>query len=113
MNTKENWDTTAKVTNPERKVFWEEIFGIDEVPITSIIPHSANLPGFDTPQAVYLLDLKAITLEQREKLINAIARKFKIPENEVAQELDKQGVPILASDLLVSTSDRRIMASIL
>lgn len=113
MNTQEKWDTTAKVTNPERQVFWQDIFGTNELPIVSIVPQLANLPGFDKPQSVYMLDLKAITTEQRQMLIVAIARKFAIPTNEVSQELDNMGVPILASDLLVSTSDRRVMASIL
>ena len=113
MNTQENWDTTAKVSNPERQAFWQEVFGTDEVPITSIVANQANLPGFDKPQLVYMLDLKAISPEQRERLIAALAIKFGIPDSEAADEIDKQGVPILASDVSVATSDRRVMASIL
>jgi hypothetical protein len=104
MNTPENWTTTASVTNPERRQFWLDVFGVDRVPIKSILPQRVALPGFEAGTDAYMLDLPAISPEQRKRLIAAIAQKFNIPVDEVEAELD-QGVPILASDVLVSSSD--------
>ena len=108
-NTKEDWQTTARVHNPERIDFWKGIFDGDRVPIKSFVAQSAHLPGFDEPQMIYELDLKAITDEQREKLIQAIAQKFDMPVATVADELDIHGVPILADDVVVSSSDRALV----
>ena len=52
-----------------------------------------------------MLDLHAITAEQRERLIKAIAERFSIPVEEVEREIEK-GVPILAEDVSVSSSDQ-------
>ena len=108
MNTQDDWRTTARVTNPERKVFWQSIFGGDTVPIVSFIPKMANLPGFDNPQHIYELDLKAITDDQRVRLVNAIARKFDMTVEAVDAGLDDHGVPILLSDVIVSSTDRAL-----
>ena len=114
MNTQTEWQITARVSNPERIAFWESIFGRDEVPITSFIPQYAVLPGFGEPQPIYMLDLKAITDEHRQKLVQAIAKKFGLPASEVARDLDNQGVPILASDVCVISTDKAlIMGTIL
>ena len=97
------------VHNPERLAFWKGIFGGDRVPIVSFVPQMATLPGFDEPQRVYMLDLKAITDEQRERLIGALADRFDLPPELVASELDGHSVPILADDVSVSSSDRGLV----
>jgi len=109
MNTQQEWQTTATVHNPERKAFWEDVFGEDRVPIVSFVPQTANLPGFDEPQAVYMLDLKAISDKQRDKLVHTIAQKFDLPATFVAENLDIQGVPILASDVSVRSTDQALV----
>jgi len=111
VNTPREWKTMAKVHNPERKAFWESIFNGDTVPVISFVPEWANLPGYDEPQPVYMLDLKAITAEQRKRLIKALARRFGIPEETVAQKLEEHGVPILASDVTVISKDRALVMS--
>jgi len=109
MNTKDDWKTTARVTNPERRAFWERVFGKDQVPIVSFVPQAAKLPGFDEPQLVYMLDLKAISEEQRGRLVEAIAEKFEIAADVVNDTLDEHGVPILMSDVSVSSTDRALV----
>lgn len=107
MNTPTEWKTTAKVYSPERLAFWQEVFGGDTIPIKSFIPSAANLPG--NPGALaYELDLRAITAEQREKLIAGLANKFNLPVEEVAAGLDVYGVPVLAEDVTVATTDRAL-----
>jgi hypothetical protein len=113
MNTQTEWKTTARVSNPERKIFWESVFSNDRVPIVSFVPQMAVLPGFNEPQKIYMLDLKAITDECRQRLVQAIAKKFGIPASEVARDLDSHGVPILASDVSVMSTDRLLMSAIL
>ena len=114
-NIKEKWQTVAWITNPdpERAAFWKAVFDGDRVPIVSFMPQMATLPGFDEPQWVYLLDLKAITDEQRQRLIGALADRFDLPLEVAASSLDVHGVPILADGVTVSSSDRRVMGAIL
>jgi hypothetical protein len=111
VNTPTNWKTTATIKNPERLAFWQEVFGGDTVPILSFVPSAANLPGIPNA-SVYMLDLRVITAEQRERLIAAIARKFNLPIEEVAAGLDIHGVPILADDVSVTSTDQGLLMSV-
>lgn len=108
-NTKEEWQTVARVHDPERRAFWQAIFGGDEVPVVSFVPQACTLPGYDEPQMVYMLDLKALSDDQRFRLIQALADKFCLLEGEVESSLDEHGVPILVSDVSVSSTDRALV----
>lgn len=109
MNTKDDWQTVARVHEPERLAFCRAVFGRDEMPVVSFIPQMATLPGYDEPQMVYELDLKAMTDEQRQRLIKALADKFDLSPELVADKLAGEGVPILADDVSVSSSDRALV----
>ena len=103
MNTPTNWKTVAVIHHPGRLKFWQAVFDGDRAPIKSIFTINVTVPEIGTTEA-YMLDLNAITAEQREKLIRAISERFSIPVDEVAKEVD-QGVPIPAKDVSVSSSD--------
>jgi hypothetical protein len=123
MNTPENWETFATIraepsptdgASPtagtqatqasERAAWWHEVFGGDRAPIKSIFPYRANLPG--KPGAlVYEMDLKALTPEMRERLVHSIARRFGQNPAFVEFDLDNVGCPILADDVVVSTTN--------
>jgi len=64
----------------------------------------ARLLDFDEPQYVYILDVKAITDDQRERLIDRIVQEFDLSADYVATILDGEGLPILASDVMVPTN---------
>ncbi|GIK42461.1 MAG: hypothetical protein BroJett011_62940 [Chloroflexota bacterium] len=104
MNTVNEWLTTATVTNPERAAEWQNLFGSNVVPITSIIPLVGKFPG-GVEALYYPLDLKAIGPERKEKLIASIARQFNLAPEEVRAEIDRIGVPVLAADVMVSSRD--------
>ena len=87
---------------------WVKVFGDNRAPITSPMPHQASLPGI--PNAlVYWLDLKAITSEQRARLVAHISERFGIPPDEVERDLDRDGVPLMAADVHVSIDLRFIV----
>jgi hypothetical protein len=116
MNTQTNWKTVAVIHNPERLKFWQDVLDGDRAPIKSIFTISVHVPdgnGGTHQTDAYFLDLNAITPEQREKLIRAIAKRFVIPVDEVERAIDDQGVPILAEDVSVSSSDLGLLFSIL
>lgn len=92
-NTIDNWQTKAKVTNPDRLALWKYVFGGDEVPIVSIVPLLGNFPGVGE-QRFYSLDLKAITAEQRRKLVLSIAEEFNQDIDFVEENIELIGVPI-------------------
>jgi len=84
----------------QRAEDWQSVFGrLDDIPVTQYFTTLANLP--DRPNsAVYLLDLKRMTPAERERLIWHIAARFDIPAEEVARDLDREGCPILAADVI-------------
>jgi len=111
MNTQDDWKTVAIIQNPERLEFWKKVLGGNRAPIKSIFTTRVRVPEKGVTDA-FMLDLQAITAEQRERLIQAIAERFNIPIDEVAKEID-QGVPILAEDVSVSTTEPGLMFSII
>lgn len=111
MNTKDNWLTTATIHAEDRRALWESIFPGAVVPIKSILTSKVNLPGLSNV-AVYMLDLEAISDEQREGLIQAIANRFGYPVEEVRAEIDL-GVPVLAEGVSVATRDQGMAFSLL
>ncbi len=98
-------DFTARIdSDNERAVAWQIVFGGATVPLRSPIPHLARLPGRGE-ELVYLLDIEALTAEQRGRLVTHIANKFNIPAEEVDADLDTHGCPILAEHVTVSIAN--------
>jgi hypothetical protein len=112
MNTINEWQTKAKITNPDRLALWQAVFGGDEVPVVSIVPKVGFFGDEVGEQRYYDLDLKAITPEQRQKLVESIATKFNQEVSFVEANLGLIGVPILACDVIVSSTDFRQIANI-
>lgn len=108
MNTVGAWKTTVRTTDPERRAWWLEMTGCEELPILSIIPVPACLPGHPKT-AVYLLDVDALTEEQRSRLVSATAKKFGVTVEEVEVEILDHGYPILAEDATALSWDAEIM----
>jgi hypothetical protein len=84
---------------------WREIFGDSQVPLKNPTPVKAEL-GAEKDVEVYLLNLAATTLRVRARLLGTLAQKFRCPVYEVEQELNKNGLPIRAEDVIVSVSMR-------
>lgn len=123
-NTKDQWLTTATVYDEERAALWARVFPqpnreTPAVPIVSIIPILVEVPGsyvraeHDTPQRAYQLDLRAITTRQRMRLVEELADRFELEPADVDRDLDKVGVPILATDVVVHSSDQSQVMGIL
>ena len=105
MNTPENWETFATIrADNDRAAAWREVFGGDRLPVKSILPGRANLPG--KPDAlIYEMDIRALTPEIRERLITSIATRFGQDLAFVEANLDREGCPVLADDVVVSTTN--------
>ena len=104
MNTKKDWQTTVTIHDPHRAAVWGSIFPGARLPVRSIVPVQADLPGLPAA-TVYFLDLDAVTDEQMEKLITVIADLFRLTPDEVRQDLKERGVPILADDASIESTD--------
>lgn len=98
-------DFTAHINgDDERAAAWQIVFDSAAVPLRSPIPHLARLPGRGE-ELVYLLDIEALTADQRGRLVTHIADKFNIPAEEVDADLDTHGCPILAEHVTVSIAN--------
>lgn len=95
-------DFTATIHNKDRRKNWLTIYDTDTVPIKSPIPTRTNLPGHPNT-LIYELDLDAITANQRQRLVAHTAKRFGYDPAYVEAELDKEGMPILTSDVTVTT----------
>ena len=111
MNTKTDWLTTATIHVEKRRALWGEVFPGATVPIKSLIPIKVNVPGHQNVDA-YMLDLDAITDDQRWGVCHVISSTFNIPVDEVREDIDR-GVPILAEGVSVATRDQGLMMSML
>lgn len=89
----------------ERAKNFMDVFGRLEVNVVSFIPITVNVPGFDEPQPVYLLDLALITMHERARLIHNLAERFSIDPADVENLIDVMGVPILASDCTLTVAN--------
>lgn len=97
--------TIAKIINPQRRQDWLVVFGTDEVCLVSPVPQLAGLPGLPGSQLVYMADLTKLDADQRQRLITFIAARFQVPADVVARDLDTVGLPVLASDVTITSND--------
>lgn len=84
---------------------WARILGNSNVPIISPRWSLAELGGEKNVQ-VYLLNLRALTLTQRARLVGTLAQKFGAAIYEIEAEINRVGFPIRAADVIVSYSTR-------
>jgi hypothetical protein len=87
---------------------WYEVLGSDRVPLQSCSSVKATL-GEEHNVEVYLLDLRALTLRQRSRLLGFVAQKFGVPIYEVESNIARVGFPIRAADVIVSVSLRAVV----
>ncbi|TXH50443.1 MAG: hypothetical protein E6Q97_20435 [Desulfurellales bacterium] len=86
-----------------RYAAWREIFGSNEAPLKSFAAR-----WYKTQKGVmymYELDLEALSTEQRQRLEAHLCRKFKIGVDDVRENLRRVGMPILADDVVVLSTD--------
>lgn len=84
----------------ERAEEFKQVFGTDTVQVLLPFPHMARLEGVEGEQSVYMLDVDALTTEQRDRLVVHLARKFVSSEIEISRFLENEGLPILAADTI-------------
>lgn len=89
----------------ERGAEFKQIFGTDTVHVRSPFPSLAHLGGQAEPESVYMLDMELLTDEQRTKLIAHIAQKFNAETGAVEAALNALGLPIKASDTVVTVTN--------
>src|SRR5712691_1642524 len=96
----ELWSATLNPMGPNYEA-WFRILGDGKVPLDS--PRSGRTQlGNEHDVEVYLLNLRALTLGQRARLVGEIALKFGTPIYEVEKEIAERGFPIRAVDVIVS-----------
>jgi len=93
--------TATLIETSPRAAGWQRIFGrLNNVPLTSSRLHLVRHQT-EGLMYVYELDISALTPEERERLIDLLAEEFNLPRSEVASDVDEQGVPIRAEDVLL------------
>lgn len=87
---------------------WRAILGSDEVPIKNPIEQEAQL-GDSERALVHPIDIKALSADQRDRLIDFIIEKFGADVVEINHRLDTEGFPIRAEDVSVAFDARYFM----
>ena len=97
--------------DPERAAMILEIYGSHEIPLLSPIPTYQSLPIGE--RLCYLVNLRCLTPEQRQRLVSHIAGRFNLDPTHVDSKLDQVGVPVLADNITVTSSDQGLLFSIM
>lgn len=82
---------------------WRDVLGGEQVPLKSATSVKADL-GAEKDVEVYMLNLAAMTLRVRARLLGTLAQRFGVPVYKVEQDLQQNGLPIRAEDVIVSIS---------
>lgn len=90
----------ATVLDPWRAELTTEIMGGPSWPVMEDRPFMARLPIVG-PRLVFMVDVDALTDEQRERLVVQLGGMFRMTYEEASHELDCRGFPILARDVRV------------
>jgi hypothetical protein len=96
----------------DRAEMWLEVYGSLEVPLKSPIAKQGMFPDpIDGSKLHYYyeVDLKQLTPEQLDKAAEIIGRRFGIPAQEIRQDIERQGIPVLADDVSVSFDARLVL----
>lgn len=97
---------TTVTVHGKREADFERVFGTTTVHVQGWAPHHAQLPGHDEPQLVFLLDLEWVKeAGHRANLVAFLAERFEQDPAFVDRELERMGMPILARDCTMSTTD--------
>ncbi len=98
------WSATLDPTSP-RYADWRKILGdFDNVPLVDANRRQAEPIGEH-----YLVDVDALTPDQKARLIAWVAEKFEATPAAVEAEIIQRGFPIRAGDVIVSFSMRGFM----
>ena len=111
MNTKDRWETTITIHDEVRAAVWGAIFPGARVPVRTLVPFLADLPGIPSAR-VYFLDLEAVSDAQLAELVRKLAELFSMDPNAVRQDMEKLGVPILADNTSLESSDHALIADL-
>lgn len=103
----ELWSAILNPRGPNYKT-WREVLGSEKVPLQSAGSVMATLDQ-ERDVEVYLLNLRALTLGQRARLVGGLAQRFSMPVYEVEAEINRVGFPIRAADVIVSISARAVI----
>jgi len=89
----------------ERANDFMKVFGRLEECGTSFISELANLPRFDEPQYVFMIDLSELSYDERIRLADHLSERFGVALSEIDAQIAKRGVPILASEGVITVEN--------
>jgi hypothetical protein len=112
MNTKEKWQTRVVIRDEVRAAVWGAIFPGARVPVRTLVPVLADLPGLPSAR-VYFLDLDAVSDAQLAELVPKLAELFSLNPEAVRQDMAATGVPILADNTSLESSDHAMVQSLI
>lgn len=89
----------------ERAADWQRVFGAHIIPITSSEPEPTLLEHVG-PVLCFFVDLASFTAAEHAHIAHCIAEQFELPLASVTATLDRDGVPLPATDDLYVIVDR-------
>jgi hypothetical protein len=83
------WSATLNPCGPNYE-HWHHVLCSDSVPLTSSASVRANLGEKERDVEVYMLNLRALTLKQRARLVSSVAQRFNARIDQVEEEVDSR-----------------------
>lgn len=90
----------------DRAEAWLRILGMAEIPVLSPTCVTAEIPDYGVCR-VYLVDLKALSGEQHARLAMYLADRFKKPIQDVVDDMNSRGVPVVAEGCILAVRSTR------
>jgi hypothetical protein len=95
------WTATLNPQSP-RYAEWKAALQSDTIPLVGPGEMRGEL-GTETTN-VYLVDVSSLTTNQKNRLAEHLAAKFKTKPAEVLREMETSGLPIRTADVIVAYS---------
>lgn len=99
--------TLSKGMDDLRAELWMFVFGKLSFPLKHPVPFlNPNFKG----KTFYAGDANALSFDQKQRLIESMAKKFKVSEKEIADSIKDGVIPILADHLILSICESHTRA---
>lgn len=93
--------------NEEGKKLYGAVFSDGIVPVQSMLPSKAILGG--KTQLMFKVDLKQLSREQMNKLVDFISLKFQAPKEAIKKQRENDGFIPLKADLTSSAGTDQLL----
>lgn len=93
---------SVEPTSPRGRA-WQALLGSHTLPVRGLLPEPLVIAPDGKVEDFYALDLDALSLWQRARLVRWVADREQLSLTDAAEQLSRNGFHLLAKDVLIET----------